>query len=326
MNPIKIFFTYKINDKTLARIKLKGIPEDLILKLTRIKGNIYSNKAQFIDELRKDIETNSLSEYQNKIVREARLFQLYRANDYLLGLVQTFMAESKFIPSMLKSFLLRPFPFTLWFRGRYYWFSLKAMLSRKPLIREIMNDNNSGFDYNKKQMLSFLRSHREQTEGFINIIRSIRSVSVTTDKLLCIGPRNESEVLLLNLYGFKLANISTIDLFSYSPLISVMDMNEMSYPDNTFDIYYSSAVIKYSPDLNKTISESIRVVKPGGLIAIGFTYGQQGEIIPKSAELMGGTKELISLYKESVDEVIWLEDHFISDDNTMGSVIFRLKK
>ncbi|MCH8073872.1 MAG: hypothetical protein IIA09_18220 [Proteobacteria bacterium] len=39
----------------------------------------------------------------------------------------------------------------------------------------------------------------------------------------------------MSAYGFNLKNIQAIDLFSYSPLIDVMDMHEMEYGDSRFD-------------------------------------------------------------------------------------------
>lgn len=43
---------------------------------------------------------------------------------------------------------------------------------------------------------------------------------------------------------------------------------KLSFPDNSFDIIYSFTVLEHVADVKKTMSEMIRVVKPGGLIYI----------------------------------------------------------
>ncbi len=49
--------------------------------------------------------------------------------------------------------------------------------------------------------------------------------------------------------------------------VVVMDASaeNLPYPDNSFDMVFSSHVIEHVPDVNKAISEINRVLKPGGL-------------------------------------------------------------
>lgn len=89
-------------------------------------------------------------------------------------------------------------------------------------------------------------------------------------KLLCIGPRTEAEPLLLWSYGFKLENITCIDLISYSPLIDLGDMHEMPYSDNSFDVVFCSCTLVYSKNIPKAIAEFKRVAKKQAIFALMF--------------------------------------------------------
>lgn len=86
-------------------------------------------------------------------------------------------------------------------------------------------------------------------------------------KILSIGPRTEAEILMLWSYGFKLENISAVDLISYSPLIELADMHSLPYPDNSFDVIISSCTLVYSIKVVQAIDEIKRVAKPGATFA-----------------------------------------------------------
>src|SRR5439155_23120353 len=79
---------------------------------------------------------------------------------------------------------------------------------------------------------------RRRTERLMNVLRTIEGLPIKRSRILCIGPRNEAEILLLSLYGFPIDNIVSIDLFSYSDLIQVMDMHDLKFPADSFDIVY----------------------------------------------------------------------------------------
>ena len=60
---------------------------------------------------------------------------------------------------------MRPLPFTIWFRGRYYFFLLQSLIFGRKLLNEDSNQNIEGHEYNKKQ----LESVKEQLEKNKNI-------------------------------------------------------------------------------------------------------------------------------------------------------------
>ena len=117
--------------------------------------------------------------------------------------------------------------------------------------------------------LSAPRSH--QLLRPIVTIDSVRR-NIRSQKILTIGPRVEGEIYNIIGYGFRGRNVTALDLFSYSPLIDVGNMHAMDYPDAAFDVLISGWVLTYSEDMAGCAREMLRVVKPGGVIAIGNTY------------------------------------------------------
>jgi 2-polyprenyl-3-methyl-5-hydroxy-6-metoxy-1,4-benzoquinol methylase len=48
----------------------------------------------------------------------------------------------------------------------------------------------------------------------------------------------------------------------------VGDLEKLPFPDNTFDVCYCGWVLHHFPDISVAISELVRVLKPGGIIAM----------------------------------------------------------
>jgi len=74
-------------------------------------------------------------------------------------------------------------------------------------------------------------------------------------KILLIGPRSETELYSVKAAGFAMENVSALDLFSYSPLITPGDMHAMPFADNSFDIVFITCVMSYSKTVSKVVSE-----------------------------------------------------------------------
>lgn len=170
------------------------------------------------------------------------------------------------------------------------------------------------------------RITRQRTERLINVLKSLRSVDPQHDRILVIGPRNEAEQMLLAAHGFNLGNMTAIDLFSVSPQIHTMDMHDMSFPDDSFDIVYSAYVLTYSSDLGRACREMARVVRDGGLIVVAFGLEKtdQPNVVGLRA-LRGQLPELYEKFDGQVAYIHWQEeaDH---GNVTACSTIFRVDK
>lgn len=209
------------------------------------------------------------------------------------------------VPSLWRYLLMRPAIFELWFRARAWW-HLTVGHGFHSLERQADGTSTSFLDnvrsYNRSKIWEF---YRIRTEKFMNVLRCIDAVP-RNPRVLVIGPRNEAELLLLSLYGFPLRNITSVDLFSYSPLIHCMDMHKLEFPDDSFDIAYSAWTLKYAYDLERACAELARVVKPGGVIVTGFSHTQT-TTAEVGAPIAGGIDELLATFGSRVGWVYWKE-------------------
>jgi len=137
-----------------------------------------------------------------------------------------------------------------------------------------------------------------KSDLLINPLRSIDKVRehISSLKVLSIGPRTEGELLNLMSQGFKKNNISALDLMSYSPWVTIGDMHDMPFEDNSFDVVICGWVIAYSDDKEKAASEITRVLKDGGITSIGVSYSplSDEEIVEKRGYLIGSPDRLTS--------------------------------
>ena len=59
-----------------------------------------------------------------------------------------------------------------------------------------------------------------------------------------------------------------------------IDINEISFPDNSFDVILASHILEHIPDDKKAISELFRVLKPGGwaVLQVPISWGTENTI------------------------------------------------
>jgi len=326
-NVFKRAFVLKLNAGAFEDLAHDGIvPADVTRALLPLRDRDFASPQELTAALPPLIGEEPARRYAAPITRAARVLRPRRLLRYLGSFWAMWFAPSRLLPGYGSYLMLRPLVFGTRLRLRWWWFALSHRLHGSGAVSQERNANLAGFEHNRKQVLSFLQGHRNRTESLMNILRTIQTPDLRGAKLLCVGPRNEAEVLLLQAYGFPARNIEAIDLFTYSPRIKLMDMNALSYVDNSFDVYYSSAVIRYSPDIRKTVSESIRVTRPGGIMAYGFTFGMLGDLIPTGAEMRNGIADLLALYAGHVEHVYWQEEFEANPGDFRATVIFRLRK
>lgn len=159
---------------------------------------------------------------------------------------------------------------------------------------------------------------------FINFTKFYYKNSLKRLKILIIGPRNESELFSFASAGYLISNISAIDLFSYSPLVKIMDMHNLNFEDNYFDIVYAGWVIAYSDNKSKAVSEMERVTKKGGLVSLtaGISNKTIDEVIAERGYMIGSRKrindlnDLNGLFEKSSGRIIY-QNHISKNKNAI---------
>jgi SAM-dependent methyltransferase len=154
-------------------------------------------------------------------------------------------------------------------------------------------------------------------------------------KVLAIGVRLETDLLYLVAYGFRPQNVRGMDLLSYSPWVDLGNMHQMPYANDSWDAIMLGWVLTYSTEPQKAADELVRVVKNGGVIAIGLTYYPEHvleEYRKSQGSLMGTTGQIqtvadvLKLFEGKVDRIYF--NHDVADPSRQGPtmVIFSVKK
>ncbi len=209
---------------------------------------------------------------------------------------------------------------------RYAWFV--KIMRRLHVYGYGEEVSNRTVAHNRRGMMDF------GVERSLRLIRPLVEIEGVRQraaemKVLSIGPRTEGEIYNLIAHGFRKRNVSGLDLMSYSPMIQAGDMHKMPFPDGFFDIVVVGWVLNYSDAQAKAAAEMARVLKPGGIVAIGLEWSRRLQ-----QDVTGytfGTKTLITdipgiLALFPVDRVYFrMDDQDISTEPTGDlSAVFRL--
>lgn len=152
-------------------------------------------------------------------------------------------------------------------------------------------------------------------------------------ELLVIGPRTEGEILALASLGFRRDRITAVDLISYSPWVQLGDMHDLPFPESSFDAVVLGWVLAYSEDRARAVKEVLRVLRPGGLIAVGVEWNarSQEEIanevgyMPGSAERIFSCDEIIDLFAPDVERVVFRNDGDLHATDGIGALVVILE-
>jgi len=106
-------------------------------------------------------------------------------------------------------------------------------------------------------------------------------------------------------FSERLSGCGYIDYLSadlYGPAMVRMDVTDIQYPDDTFDVIYCSHVLEHVPDDRKAMSEFARVLKPGGWAVIQVpiksdtTYEAPDVTDPSERERLFGQSDHVRVY------------------------------
>ena len=149
----------------------------------------------------------------------------------------------------------------------------------------------------------------------------MESIPPRGSRVLCVGCRNTVELNEFRARGF--ADVVGIDLYSQHPDILVMDMHDMTFADESFDVIFASHSLEHSYDLERVVDEIARVARRGALVAVEVPVrGQRGD-----ADLLvfGDVAELRDAFGSHVGEVLTAEERpSRSETNDQGTDVARL--
>ena len=327
---------YKLNERSFVDLEGK-LSADIVPRLRVLSGQTYPTKRDFAKSVEMALGHQLTQQILAVILHEGKRFQLKRINRYFQSARETHFASAPFTPSLFNYIRLRPFFFTLWFKFRFLKHTGLVRLKGKPAVRKLDGVNekyivDDVLPYNLGQVTDFHDGHRYRTERMILLLKVLCGRHADQWKVLSVGPRNEAELLLFSLHGFSLKNIMGIDLFSHSPHIHVMDMHDMDFADDTFDIYYSAFTMAYSQDAKRACAEAIRVTRDGGLIAITNTLRGVSLMAGKETEFVPGVEDTLKLFSPNVrhvyfqEESEWQQDQIRDSEKRYVTVIFSIEK
>ena len=146
-------------------------------------------------------------------------------------------------------------------------------------------------------------------------------------RVLCVGCRNGVELDEFRARGFD--DVVGIDLFSERPDILVMDMHDLSFPDDSFDVVYASHALEHSYDPERVVREVTRVGRDGAVVAVEVPVRVQARAADRI--VFSGLGELRRLFEPHIgEELLDEEQPPRSPTNDQGTdvarLVFRLRK
>ncbi len=139
--------------------------------------------------------------------------------------------------------------------------------------------------------------------------------------VLCIGCRNARELDLFETGGFK--RTTGIDLFSVDPRIEPMDMHELTFADDSFDVAYTCHSLEHAFDPTTVASEITRVVRPGGACVIEVPVKFSRSLTDRQD--FGSARGVLDLFGTALGDVLIQEDGRDLNGTPVARVVFHLE-
>lgn len=196
-------------------------------------------------------------------------------------------------------------------------FHMRGSAASKALRQQIdRNLQHRGLDN------AIIHSHR--------MLAMLWKIAPRTSRVLSVGSCNLLEIYAFKGYGFD--NIRGIDLVPADRdpgFVQVMDMHEMRFPDNSFDILYCSGAFHCSYDPDRLAGEFVRVTADGGLVCITVPVNYSTTDIYRVDA--GSLEGLRRFFEPHVGEVLWEEivpgsSEYNPNRDPIARTIFRIRK
>jgi len=150
---------------------------------------------------------------------------------------------------------------------------VKARLKYFLAKRRLRSLEESGYSYSAtvKHNLKSLRGCDDRMLDILMPLFASESFRPNGQTLI-VGPRNEHDLLLYTSLGGSWSKLRGVDLISYSPKIDLGDMHQLPYEPNSCDAIICGWTLSYSKQPQKAVDEMLRLLKPGGMIALAVEY------------------------------------------------------
>ena len=200
---------------------------------------------------------------------------------------------------------------------------------RKRLNKIIDPSDEQSRKYLDEQLsATYWKKDRDGSERYRYLIDQLaKCIDISRSEILCVGSRNIGEIIYFQERGAH--DVVGIDLFSEDKEILVMDMHDMRFSDDSFDVVLSSHSLEHSLDPQKVALEFVRVVRNSGIIAIEVPVNYETTNIDlwdfKTLE------NLKSYFMPYIQEVYLEEYELVSEDKEYTPVdviklLFSVKK
>ncbi|MCC6170230.1 MAG: class I SAM-dependent methyltransferase [Caldilineaceae bacterium] len=146
--------------------------------------------------------------------------------------------------------------------------TLRLRRHRKALYATVGDQPADYRDYLEAQLKRTLDKMDAPPQGRTQIMVDAvaRFADLPRSRVLCVGCRNTAELDYFLARGAQ--SVTGIDLYSSDPRIQVMDMHQMTFPADQFDVLYTVHALEHAQDPAKVAGEIARVVRPQGIVAV----------------------------------------------------------
>jgi SAM-dependent methyltransferase len=200
-----------------------------------------------------------------------------------------------------------------------YWLRLRKLGKRRPEAYR---------EYLAVQLRRTLSKHEtDPGVGAVTLINRVAEQRPDGGRVLCVGCRNALELDRFRARGFE--HVVGIDVFSQRADINVMDMHEMTFADDSFDVVYASHALEHSYDVDRVAGEIVRVARDGAVVGLEVPVRAQASAADRV--VFAGLDELRAAFRSHIDEEQLAEEqppHSPTNDQgtEIARLVFRLKK
>lgn len=159
------------------------------------------------------------------------------------------------------------------------------------------------------------------------LIRTVADAQPAGRAVLCVGCRNTLELDRFRERGFD--EVVGIDLFSQRDDIIVMDMHDLSFADDSFDVVYASHSLEHSYDVERVVREIARVARDAAVVGVEVPVRAQASTADRV--VFSGLDELRAPFSPHIGSELLAEEQAPhTPTNEQGTeiarLVFRLRK